>query len=71
MRGTSSQLRIFSMIMQEPFPQAAVVLLRHPGLRLVRGHGALLPHDGFPPSLRLLSRKRLISFKTLAFQNDF
>ena len=55
MRGTSSQLRIFSMIMQEPFPQAAVVLLRHPGLRLVRGHGALLPHDGFPPPLRVLN----------------
>ena len=39
---------------QEPISQAAAVLLRHPWVRPVRGHGALLSHDGFPPPLRIL-----------------
>ena len=52
LRNTDVNLAFFS---QEPEPEAAAVLLRHPGLRPVRGHGALLPHDGLPPPLRLLS----------------
>merc|ERR1712223_1931904 len=40
---------------QEPLPQAAALLLRHPRLRPLRGHGTVLSYDGFPAALRLLS----------------
>merc|ERR1712211_30610 len=43
---------------QEPWSQAAAVLLRHPGIRPLRGYGAFLSHDGLPPPLCLLRRWR-------------
>ena len=43
-----------SCFMKEPELEAAAVLLRYPWVRPVRGYGTLLPHDGLPPSLRLL-----------------
>ena len=45
--------------MQEPGSEAAAILIRHSGFRPLRGHGALLSHDGFPPSFRLLGRQYL------------
>merc|ERR1740128_214514 len=47
-------------IRQEPLPEAAAVLLRHPGLRPLRSHGPVLPHDGFPPAVRLLGSTPLV-----------
>ena len=44
---------------QEPKPEAAAVLLRHPGIRPLRGHGPLLPHDGLPSPLRILNLHHL------------
>merc|ERR1711936_921940 len=39
---------------QEPLPQAATLLLRHPGIRPVRSHGTVLLDDGIPPPVRFL-----------------
>merc|ERR1739848_142717 len=39
----------------QPVTEGAVVLLRHLGLCLVRGHGTLLPHGCLPYPLRSLS----------------
>merc|ERR1719373_764294 len=43
---------------QEPWSQAAAVLLRHPGIRPLRGYGTFLSHDGLPAPLCLLRRWR-------------
>ena len=43
------------VLRQEPVSQAAALLLRHFGLRSVRGYGAFLSHDGFLAPLRFLS----------------
>ena len=45
-------------LIKEPIPQAATVLLCHSWVRFVRGHGALLSHDGFPSSLCILIRAK-------------
>lgn len=45
---------------QESLSQATAVLIRHPGLCPVRGHGSFLSYDGFPAPLRLLSHESSI-----------
>merc|ERR1711892_1209670 len=40
---------------QEPQPQAAAFLLCHSRVCPVRGHGPVLPHDGLPAAVRILS----------------
>lgn len=46
---------------QEPVPEAAAVLLRHPGVRFVRGHGSLLSDGGFPHPVRHVNLWNLVS----------
>lgn len=43
---------------QEPVPEAAALLLRHPGLRFVWGHGSLLSDGGFPHPVRHVKKKK-------------
>merc|ERR1712004_205909 len=45
----------------KPIPQAAALLIRYPGIRLVRGYGSLLSYDGFPHPVRLLSSQLILS----------
>jgi len=40
---------------QEPLPQAAAFLIRHLGIRPLRGYGSFLSYDGLPAALRFLN----------------
>lgn len=55
---------------QEPLPQAAAFLLRHSWFCLVWGYGTVLSYDGFPSSVRFLSRLvhvHIIPYSTFFF----
>merc|ERR1712226_969194 len=54
---------------QKPQPEAAAVLLRHPGIRPVRGHGPVLFDDGLPPAVRIL-RRFYVVLRHLAIRGD-
>lgn len=54
--GYRNSVRLFDhRLRQEPLPQAAAVLIRHPGFRPVWGYGSVLSYDGLPAAVRFLS----------------
>ena len=50
-----SSPRLSLLFFQEPIPEAAAVLLRHPGIRPVRSHGPFLFDGRFPHSVRYVN----------------
>merc|ERR1712105_329612 len=45
------------------------LLVRHPGIRPVRGHGPVLFNDGLPPAVRIL-RRFYVVLRHLAIRGD-
>merc|ERR1712080_69892 len=57
-------------IREEPEPEAATVLLRHPGICSLRSHGTVLPYDGFLALVRILDTFLEENFLILLYSGE-